>query len=224
MIRPLALLFLATAALGAAASGCGSSTSGTGGGTATTSNSGSSGSSGKPATLDCTSYCTEVMANCTGNNAQYTGMDTCMGVCAGFPKGTLSDMSGDTLGCRIYHGGAAGGGAVAAATHCPHAGPTGGGKDPSGSGTCGAPCDAFCNVAQTVCTGANQQFTDMTACTTACKMFAPDTSTYNVSDTSTNDMGCRFYHLSAASGSTVLAAMHCPHIVVASPICTADAG
>jgi hypothetical protein len=161
------------------------------------------------------------MTNCTGANAQYTAMANCLGVCAGFPMGTLADMSGDTLGCRLYHGGAAGASASAAALHCPHAGPTGGDKDPNGTaGTCGEPCTAFCQVAAAVCTGANQQFTDMTTCMTACKSFHADANSYSTADTSTNDMGCRFYHLSAAAAGGASATTHCPHIVAASAVCT----
>jgi len=171
---------------------------------------------------DCATYCTSIMANCTGANAQYTDATVCANVCAGFTaKGASSDMMGDTLGCRIYHAGAAGMSAAAATTHCPHAGPTGGDKDPKGTaGVCGEPCTSFCSIAAQVCTGANKQFADTTACTTACKMFAADTASYSTADTSKNDMGCRFYHLSAASKNAAAAMTHCPHIVVASAVCT----
>jgi len=161
------------------------------------------------------------MTNCTGTNAQYTSNDICMGVCAGFPAGAISDTSGDTLGCRIYHGGAAAGSAANATTHCPHAGPTGGDPDPKGSaGVCGEPCTAFCEVAAKVCTGTNFPFASAAACTTACQGFAKDTASYNDTDTAKNDMGCRFYHLSAASASAAAATTHCPHIVTASAVCT----
>jgi hypothetical protein len=182
---------------------------------------GTTGTGGSSAGLDCTTYCTEVMTNCTGANAQYADMGACMGTCAGFPKGALADTSGDTLGCRIYHGGAP---AMGDPTmHCPHAGPTGGDKDPTdtNAGSCGEACDAFCNIAMTVCTGTNAQFTDMTACMTTCKGFTADTSDYNSTDfTSKNDYGCRMYHLTAASEGGPAAATHCPHIGAESPVCT----
>src|SRR4051812_7234786 len=75
--------------------------------------------------LDCPAYCTEIQANCIGANAQYPDMAHCMATCASFTVGTstVTDMSGNTLGCRIYHGGAPS--KTAAATHCVHAGPGG---------------------------------------------------------------------------------------------------
>jgi hypothetical protein len=133
----------------------------------------------------------------------------------------LGDTSGDTLGCRLYHAGAAGGSAGNAMIHCPHAGPTGGDKDPKGSaGVCGEPCTAFCSVAAAVCTGTNQQFADMPTCVAACQGFHADAAAYSTADTSTNDLGCRFYHLSAAAASAAAAQTHCPHIVANSPVCT----
>jgi hypothetical protein len=160
------------------------------------------------------------MANCTAANAQYSSMDACMGTCKGFTAvGTLADKSGDTLGCRLYHGGAP---AMATpATHCPHAGPTGGDMDPKGTaGVCGEPCTAFCSIAMAVCTQANKQFADTATCLTACQTFKADTAAYSTADTTKNDMGCRFYHLTVASSSAANATTHCPHIVAASPVCT----
>jgi hypothetical protein len=173
------------------------------------------------AMLTCASYCTTLMANCTAANAQFTGMDNCLTYCASYPTGMLSDMSGATLGCHLYHAGAAGGSAANATLHCPHAGPTGGDKSPTGTaGVCGEPCDSFCAAAQAICTGTNKQFADVPTCVTACKTFTADTASYNISDTSKNDMGCRFYHVSAAAGGGTLATTHCPHIVPNSSVCT----
>jgi hypothetical protein len=204
--------------------GCGSSGGGNGGGgntgTGGMTNMGGSGTGGGSSVkLDCASYCGEVMTNCTGALAQFSDMTTCMGTCAGFPAGTLSDKSGDTLGCRIYHGGAA---KTDATTHCPHAGPTGGDKDPTdtAAGACGEACDAFCNIALKVCAGQTDAYADMAACMTECKTFKADTADYSTADTSTNDYGCRMYHLTAASADASAAMMHCPHIRATSPVCT----
>lgn len=171
------------------------------------------------ATLDCATYCSRIMTNCTGAALeQFKDMATCTGFCAGYPKGALADMMGNTLGCRIYHAGAAAGSATNATTHCPHAGPTGGDKNPMGTtGVCGEPCDAFCGTAAVVCPNA---FASAQACQTACRGFAADTAAYSTADTAKNDMGCRVYHLSAASGSAAAATTHCPHIVAASAVCT----
>jgi hypothetical protein len=203
-----------------AGAGCGDSTGGT-------STSTSSSSSAGAVTLTCTTYCAEVLANCTGAQQQYgsssadDGMTNCAGFCAGLPPGTLADTSGDTLGCRIYHGG--GPAKADPVTHCPHAGPSGGDESPTGTaGTCGEPCDAFCDAALVVCTGENAQFPDKPTCMTACQGFKPDTVAYSSTDTTlqtANDMGCRIYHLTAASAGGAAAVTHCPHIVVNSPVC-----
>lgn len=72
--------------------------------------------------LSCTDYCTTFLANCaTDPSNTYTDQADCEAVCAGFECGTSADVTGDTLGCRIYHAGAA---ASDPAVHCPHAGET----------------------------------------------------------------------------------------------------
>lgn len=215
-----------------AGTGCSSGSAGTGGSggsssstttstsskssSTTTSTSTSSSSGG--ATLDCKSYCGEIMANCTGANAQYKDEATCEAVCAGFPTpGKLGDTSGDTLGCRIYHGGDPA--KSAPATHCEHAGPTGGDQDVTDAmaGTCGEGCEAFCAIQAKVCTGANAPYKDIPTCMTDCKTFKKDTAAYTITDVDTNDFGCRVYHLSAATADP---ATHCKHIVAASATCT----
>lgn len=84
--------------------------------------------------LSCAAYCATIGANCAGADAQYGNNDTCLATCAAFPPGTLADVSGNTLGCRNYHAGAA---AQDASTHCVHAGP-------GGDGICGGNCESFC--------------------------------------------------------------------------------
>jgi hypothetical protein len=135
-------------------------------------------------------------------------MDACLGSCRGFPAGTAGAMSGNSLACRTYHAGAA---ATDATLHCPHAGPT-------GAGTCGAPCEGFCSIALSACTGANSQFADMAACMTACGMYAT-TPAYSTTTTSGNTFACRMYHLTVASSSASNAAIHCPHIGITSAAC-----
>jgi len=77
-----------------------------------------------PPTLDCSTYCAKIQANCTGTNAQYSNMDQCMATCASFAVGTskVTDTADNTLGCRINYAVAA---STMAATQCPHAGPAG---------------------------------------------------------------------------------------------------
>jgi hypothetical protein len=225
---------LTIAGTSAMVAGCGSDTTGTGGGstgtgatstaatgTGSTSATGSTGT-GAAATLDCASYCGEMMTNCTGANEQYKSMESCLTVCAAFPVGKISDTDTNTLGCRLYHGGVAGKDAMSAATHCPHAGITGGDKDvkDAAPAVCGEGCDAFCDVAIAVCSGANVQYATKELCLTDCKGFNADVATYSTADIDKNDFGCRAYHLTVAATDAASATAHCGHIIAASPVCT----
>ena len=82
-------------------------------------------------TNDCAGYCAQIMVNCTGDNAQYLDNADCLAQCEdlNWPAGTPGATDGNTVACRIYHGGAPA--VMDAAEHCPHAGP-------SGDGVCGA--------------------------------------------------------------------------------------
>ena len=148
-------------------------------------------------TLDCASYCTGIMSRCTGAVQQYESMESCVNVCGHFAAGTLGEMTGNTLGCRVYH-------TEAALTddpmvHCEHAGPGGGTQ-------CGATiCEAFCTVAPTVCPtqwGGNGG----QSCANKC----PGVSSvppYSINSTG-DTIECRLYHLTVA---TVDPGLHCPH-------------
>jgi hypothetical protein len=54
----------------------------------------------------------------------YNDMADCEAQCSEWYQGTEGQTAGDTVGCREYHAGAAIGDPM---THCPHAGPGGGG-------------------------------------------------------------------------------------------------
>src|SRR5581483_7128591 len=118
--------------------------------------------------------------------------------------GTLADMSGNSLGCRIYHAGAPA--AADPTTHCPHAGP-------AGSGACGPDCDGFCSIEASACTGDNQQFATNDECLAACNAFhGADGGYANDSTTSGNTFACHMYHLTvAAQLDGGQAITHCPH-------------
>jgi hypothetical protein len=154
------------------------------------------------ASLDCDTYCTRVMTNCGGVNAQYGSMDTCKASCARFPIGTLADTSGNTLGCRMYHAMNAG---TAPDVHCLHAGPAGGGH-------CGMPCDGFCALVVPTCA---TEYPTSADCFTACANFAA-TPTYAFSVSTGNNLSCRIHH---ATNATMDPATHCPHTAVTSPVC-----
>jgi hypothetical protein len=155
----------------------------------------------------CAAYCTTIKANCTmapspgPNNRQYVMDSECMASCLGMPVGVSADTSGNTLGCRMYHAGAAGMGpdlAASAATHCVHAGP-------GGAGACGANCAGFCQIARRAC--GNTPYASDAACMTACMAFT-DTVKYSA-PAAGNNLACRLYHATAASVAPV---PHCGHI------------
>ena len=154
----------------------------------------------------CASYCTTVMANCVGANAQYSSQASCLGACAAFGQGTTGATSGNTLSCRAYHAGAS---PADPALHCPHAGP-------AGDATCGSNCESFCAIAIAKCAGT---FADAAACTSACNGFATNTAHYNSNTTSGNSFACRMYHLSVAATDATTATTHCPHITTVSSTC-----
>ena len=153
-----------------------------------------------PGCPTCQDYCASVQAACTGDLAQYASVDACVDYCeswAMLPLGDLSDTSGNTVGCRIYHAGAA---AADPALHCDHAGPTGG-------NVCGTWCDNYCQLAQANCTGGDELYADGDACNTACADLEMSGA---AGDTSGDSVQCRIYHLGVA-GSPDGAATHCPH-------------
>lgn len=199
----------------AALIGCGDDAAGTDGGvTADTgvaaTDSGVTADSGVAA-VSCDDYCTKVMANCTGNLAQYSSLDACKKSCAAFPVGMAADTSGNTQGCRQYHAGAA---MANPALHCGHAGP-------SGAGVCGTPCQGFCSIQAAACTGALDQGYGMdAACNTACTTaFGNSMGTYSATVTGGNSLACRLYHLTVAASSAANATLHCPHTATVSATC-----
>lgn len=137
----------------------------------------------EPLTLDCASYCNGILNACGGEVAQYDSVQECLGVCEHFDAGELGDDLGNTLGCRVHHTELA---RLDPATHCEHAGPSGGSM-------CGDICDGFCAVAPAVC-GAQYSAQN---CDDRC---AALTSEPRYSVNSTGDtVECRLYHLTKAT-------------------------
>jgi len=95
-----------------------------------------------PILQTCESYCAAITQACTGSNAQYDTEAHCMATCMQISvAGTAGAMSGNTRACRISHTELA---RIDATTHCPDAGPSGGGM-------CGTTCDAVCDVIVGLC-------------------------------------------------------------------------
>jgi hypothetical protein len=90
----------------------------------------------------CDTFCALSAKVCPSN---YANTAACLSACAMWNTtaklGTVTDQSGDTFYCRLYHLGAAANGTTAATTHCPHAvassTPCGGGASPTPSPTPG---------------------------------------------------------------------------------------
>lgn len=178
-----------------------------------------------PVALDCTAYCTEIQANCTGANAQYPDMAHCIATCASFAVGTskVTDTSGNTLGCRIYHGGDPS--KMAAATHCVHAGPGGDLITAASPAFCsgGDVCASFCALEIEACGSLDAplpgnprdatnnplfQYQNLADCMASCAGF-DKTHAYGTTAAG-NSLACRLYHAtSAAIAVTPNGAMDC---------------
>jgi hypothetical protein len=164
--------------------------------------------------LDCPTYCAEIQANCTGANAQYADMTTCMAACTSFQAGAskVTDTSGNTLGCRIYHAGAPA--KSMPAVHCPHAGP-GGDQIPAATpAVCsgGDICESFCALEIKACGSLDAplpgsptdatgnplfQYQNMDNCKTLCAGF-DKTHPYSLASAG-DSLACRLLHATSAA-------------------------
>ena len=152
----------------------------------------------------CDAYCAAVQAACTGDNAQYAGLDDCKTYCAEnakLPIGEAGDIAGNTVGCRTYHAGVAAESAGNAVMHCPHAGPSGG-------NVCGSWCDNYCHLSAENCTDDNVLFPGGGDCMATCEAYALDGAP---GDTSGDSVQCRIYHLGVAGTGGDAPGIHCPH-------------
>lgn len=75
--------------------------------------------------VNCGSYCTDIMSECTGAMQQFVSKSDCLGQCAQFSaSGQEGDKIGNTIQCRWYHLHAE---KADNSEHCAHAGRAGGG-------------------------------------------------------------------------------------------------
>ena len=138
---------------------------------------GDAGQDAGPAEPTCDEYCDAVLAACTGANAQYQEASQCLGNCAliSWELGTPGDTDGNTVACRTTHAGLA---AADPATHCAHAGTSGG-------DVCGTWCENYCAYMDTNC---GSVYADNAECMTACAAL-PDTGAAN--DMTGDTVQCR---------------------------------
>lgn len=157
---------------------------------------------GMMTSAECADYCSAVTTNCTGGNAQYENQGACVSTCQAklaWPAGS-GTASANTVACRTYHAGLA---STDPATHCPHAGVTGG-------AVCGSLCENYCYIMDNYCPNA---YTSLSQCAEACSGF----STAGPTDAQTgNTLYCRLNQAVAAGAAP---GTHCPNAAQASPVC-----
>ena len=168
-----------------------------------------SGPSGDP----CDDYCDEVQGACTGAAEQYHDRAQCMKICHFFP---LGDSSGEgdgaddnSVACRLKYVKKTQYGLGAEVTnYCRQAGP-------SGDGTCGTPCQAFCTVMMQVCTPGSapeSHFASEEECLATCDALPPAAVHYSDTDPAVSDGNhalCRLFHVNSAAMADELE--HCEH-------------
>jgi len=152
-----------------------------------------------PASAQCASYCNEVMANCTGTNAVYSGMQTCLGVCAKLPPGDALEPAGNTVACRTVQAGLAASSSTGEPElYCPRAGP-------GGADFCGTNCESYCLLLEKSCP---TEFQGVPSCTAKCAAFKDMKRFDVIADHEGDSLQCRLVHVSSA---TVEPEDHCPH-------------
>ena len=155
-----------------------------------------------PPAADCDTYCTNVMANCAGPDAQYGSEAECTDYCnnaSGF-----SEDGDNSVACRN---------AAALASDCDTAGPT-------GNNSCGSWCEVYCALAGNNCGGDNSLYNNDMECLTACADF-DDGGTPG--DVQFDTVQCRIYHLGAPAAADP--GLHCPHgAQESSDFCIGSAG
>ena len=148
----------------------------------------------------CENYCDVVMANCSGDQAQYGSREECVAYCGdvgAWSAGAKGDSDGDTIACRIYHGNSL---AMAdPATYCDQAGP-------SGANVCGSWCDVYCALGFEHCEGPNKLYDTEAECQSTCAMISTGGE---ANDTEFDSVQCRIYHLGAPASQAP--DTHCSH-------------
>jgi hypothetical protein len=106
--------------------------------------------------VTCTTYCAAATTHCTGLNSLYTSQAACLTTCAKakWPVGKGSDVSGDSLACRVNY-------AVHAAKNANDCT----GASQFGGGVCGTLCENYCQLALANCPAL---FSGAAACSQAC--------------------------------------------------------
>jgi hypothetical protein len=147
----------------------------------------------------CEAFCDRVTHRCD-DYPQYPGEASCVAVCETWPEGAGHDNE-STLACREHHLEET---LSDPASHCAHAGPSGG-------GACGSPCESFCALALALCPEA---YDAASPCLPACDLF-DDGGVWSSSTSAGDTLQCRFTWVVRA----VSDAEACAHVGVESPAC-----
>ena len=155
----------------------------------------------------CEAYCTQIQADCTGANLQFTDHAACLRSCAVYPTDP-ADL-GNTLACRNRFLNNAG---APQDIRCDLGGPA----TPQPTYYCEDPCQHLCDLHEAACAN-DRVWTDRAACVAACAQIPHGGTTV---DTSGDSVSCRVYHLNVAATDALNATAHCAHAAVPSAVCT----
>lgn len=159
--------------------------------------------------VSCPAYCELLGTICDADFFPYSGQEECLLTCTRtqWPLATLEDVSGNSVGCRMYH-------TIVAETegraiHCPHAGPSGG-------DVCGGWCVNYCDLFMSVCNGeVDEPFDSTDACLRAC-VLVNDGGIDAIPNVTGDTIQCRINAAIRASASPPVSAIqHCPAARVA---------
>ncbi len=138
------------------------------------------------ASAECRDYCDSVMKTCTGENAVYASMQTCLGVCADLPPGDASNPGSDnSVACRANQLKLGNELTVV----CPRAGP-------GGDGACGSNCDGYCAIWAKACPDDAKLVSD---CVSKCAGLRVEPGFDVAANASGDSLECRLVHASAAT-------------------------
>jgi hypothetical protein len=149
-----------------------------------------------PASAQCKEYCATVMDACTGDDAQYTTEEICLGVCAQLDPGDDEDTHNNTVACRLFYANDA----KREHASCAAAGP-------GGDGVCGTDCEAYCQLFPAVCPN-DFKYGSTKECLKFCNTLPTHTGLNVAIDHDGDTVECRLVHTSSATTKPV---EHCPH-------------
>jgi len=161
---------------------------------------------------DCDSYCQLELAECQGAAKVYESAEQCKAVCNALPKGEITDIKENSVGCRKYHSYNA---LVDPVMHCPHTGPGGDGHcgtaDMPGPDSVTGNCESYCILLARACSADisdlatadtfEGNFKNQAACQQACGEVdgAGPNNGYSVATPPEgNTVQCRLLHVSRA--------------------------